>query len=135
MQSRVMPSLMKPGCLRRGIVIFLVAFAFFDMAVVDLLFPQTCGDQQLSLSGASPVKSNEETAAELKAVNNHDSQPSQDSHQSDADEDCFCCCSHIIPGARLSVATLNDPPRPDDPAVPPLPLAPPHDAFHPPRLS
>jgi hypothetical protein len=121
--------------LRHGIAIFLLAFAFFDMAVVDMFFPQACGEQQMSTPSAAPVDSTEEIAGELRAVNNHDSQSGQDSHESSADEDCFCCCSHIIPSPNVNVVTLNSPPQAGDPAITSLPSAPPRGAYHPPRLS
>jgi hypothetical protein len=121
--------------LRRGIAIFLLAFAFFDMAIVDVFFPQACGEQQMSAPGADPVDLTEEGAGELRAVKNRDSQPGQDSHESSADEDCFCCCSHIIPSPLVKVVTLNSPPQADDPAITSLPAAPPRGAYHPPRHS
>ena len=139
MSLRSYKNLTRLGRLRRGIAIFLVAFAFFDMGVVDVFFPQLCVDEQTSQSINSPVKAADNSAGkisdDLMAVRNHDSQPDQDSHQSSADEDCFCCCSHIIPGQHVNVATLNFPPQPDDVAIPSLPSAPPHGTFHPPRHS
>jgi hypothetical protein len=128
-------SLMRMDRLRRGIAIFLLAMAFFDMAIVDLFFPQLCGDDQVSFLAAGPVESTEKVADEFAAPGNHDSQPDQDSDQSTTDEDCFCCCSHIIPSPHVSLAALNGPPPPDDPAIASLPSPPPHGPFHPPRLS
>jgi hypothetical protein len=128
-------SLIRLGRLRRGIAIFLLAMAFFDMAIVDLFFPQLCGDDQVSILGASPVESSEKVADEFAATRNQGPQPAQDSHQSETDEDCFCCCYHIIPSPHVSVATLNCQPRPDDPAIPSFPSLSPHGVFHPPRLA
>jgi hypothetical protein len=130
---------MRLGRLRRGIAIFLIAFAFFDMTVIDMFFPQLCVDEQTSQSVNSPVDATDKPtgkiAGDLTAGANHDSQPDQDSRQSSADEDCFCCCSHIIPSRHVNVATLNSPPQPEDAAIPSLPSAPPQGAFHPPRHS
>jgi len=128
-------SLIRLGRLRRGIAIFLLAMAFFDMAIVDVFFPQLCGDDQASILGAIPVESSEKIADEFAATRNQDSQPVQDSRQSGTDEDCFCCCSHIIPSPHVSVAALNCPPQPDDPAIPSFPSSSPHGVYHPPRLS
>jgi len=121
--------------LRRGMAIFLLAFAFFDMAVIDIFFPQICGDQQMSLPGAGPSESTEKVADEFAATGDYDSQSDQDSHQSTTDEDCFCCCSHIIPSPQVSVAALNCRPQPYNPAIIPFPSSPPHGVFHPPRLT
>jgi hypothetical protein len=132
-------NLMRLRRLRRGIAILMVAFAVFDMAVIDMFFPQLCVEEQTSQSINSPVdaadKSTAKIADDLTAIISHDSQSDQDSHQSSVDEDCFCCCSHIIPGRHVNVATLNFPPPPDGAELPPLPLAPPHRTFRPPRHS
>lgn len=135
MQSKLLQSLMRPDRLRRGVAIFLLAFALFDLTIVDIFSPQLCGDEQLSLSLTGPVDSTEEVAGEWGASKTHDPQPDQDSHQSPIDEDCFCCCSHIIPSPQVNVIALNSPPQPGAPAIASLPLAPPRDTFHPPRLS
>ena len=126
---------MRMDRLRRGTAVFLLAFAFFDMAIVDVFFPQTCGEQQMSLPSAGPVDFTEESAGEKIAVKNHDSRPSHDSHEYSPDEDCFCCCSHIIPSPHVNVITLNSPPQAGDPAITSLPSAPPRGAYHPPRHS
>jgi hypothetical protein len=139
MLSKSSQSLMRLKRLRRGLAIFLLAFASFDMAIVDVFFPQVCGDEQTLLSLTSLVEAPEmstgKAAADLASVGDHGSQPGQDSHQSPADEDCFCCCSHIIPSPHINVAALNCLPQLDDPAIFSLPLPHPHGPFHPPRLS
>lgn len=146
MMSRPSQSLMRLDRLRRGVAIFLLAFAFIDVVIVDVFLPQLCRDGQASTS--SPAKSTNKAtdkattdksigkiAAELAPIRDHGSLPGQNSHESSADEDCFCCCSHIVPSPHVNVATLNCPPQLDDPAIFSLPLAHPYDAFHPPRLS
>jgi hypothetical protein len=135
MQSKLLQSLMRWDRLRRGVAIFLLAFAFFDLAVVDMFSPQLCGDEQVPLSLTGPADSSEEVAGESGTINTHDSRPDQDSHQSPIDEDCFCCCSHIIPSPHMNVAASNCPPPPGASAITSFPLAPPRDTFHPPRLS
>ena len=126
---------MKRGCLRRGIAIFLLAFAVFDLGIVDVFFPQRCGDDQVSVSGASPIKSTEKIADESVAISDRGSQLGRDSSQSSIDEDCFCCYSHIIPVVYTKVAILNDAPHPYDLTITSLPSSPPRDPFHPPRFS
>ncbi|MGH9833628.1 MAG: hypothetical protein ACREBD_36960, partial [Blastocatellia bacterium] len=81
MQSKLLQSLMRPDRLRRGVAIFLLAFAFFDLTIIDMFSPQLCGDEQVSLSLTGQVDSTEEVAGEAGAIKTHDSQPSQDSHQ------------------------------------------------------
>jgi len=135
MLSKLYENLMKQGRLRCGIAVFLLAFAYFDVAIIGVFFPQLCGDEQASVSFASPVKSTKKNADGLMAISNHGSQPSQDLSPPTIDEDCFCCCSHIIPGVCIDVAVLNGSSQPPDPTNTALPSSPPHDTFHPPRLS
>lgn len=148
MLFRSSQSIKRLNRLRRGTVIFLLTFAFFDMAVVDIFFPQLCEDRRTSSFLTNQVGStNKPTekgaaekligkgAAEFAPIRDHGSQPGQDSHESPIDEDCFCCCSHVIPSQHVNVAAINSPPQPDDPAITSLPLPPPHGAFHPPRIS
>ncbi len=151
MQSALRFKLMAPGSLRSGIVVFLLAFAFFDLAIVDVFFPQLCGDGQSTRSLTSPIKfdgepydefANSELLGRLLAdppsltiLDSHPSPiPGNDSQQSPIDEDCFCCCSHIIPTPNVNVAASNDPPKLDDQTITSLPLAAPNGAFHPPRF-
>jgi hypothetical protein len=137
---------MRQGHLCRRMAIFLLAFAFFDMAIVDTFFPQLCVDVQASHSLSSLVEPNKNTeptedkkvAAEFWAIGNHDSQQGQDRYPSPpdpVDEDCFCCCSHIVPSPYVNVAALNCQPQPPDLANSSLPSSPPQGTFHPPRLS
>jgi hypothetical protein len=134
-QSGLMFNLWRLNRLWRGIAIFLLAFVWFDLTVVDFFSPELCGDEQVSFFFTSPAKSTEDAIVETRAGQTQDSQPDQDSHQSPIDEDCFCCCSHIIPGVRINIAVLNRQPQPFDQAITDLPSAPPHGTFHPPRLS
>jgi len=141
-------SLMRLYRMRRGMAIFLLVFAFFDLTVVDVFFPQVCEDEQASAalfnlieSPDKPTdindsgKSIDKIAAKSLPIQDHDSRSGQDSHQTPADEDCFCCCSHIIPSPHINIVALNCLPQLDDPAIFSLPLPHPHGPFHPPRLS
>ena len=128
-------NLMKLGRVRRGIAILLLAFAFFDIAIVDVFFPQLCGDEQSLGFVADSVKAPEKITDETVSISRHDSRPNRDSSQLSIDEDCFCCCSHIIPGVYVNVAVFNGAPQPHDPTIASLPLSPPHGAYHPPRIS
>lgn len=66
---------------------------------------------------------------------------SSDSHQNESpapiqgDEDCFCCCSHILPGLHFVVAGIVSETLEADPTISSLPTGPPHTLYHPPRLS
>jgi hypothetical protein len=136
-----MPNLMKLGYLRRGIVILLLAIAFVDLAVIDMIAPQLCNDGFATMAVAAPQQNAAENldqkATVEAAISDQGSLPQQNSHSDSSpdstEEDCFCCCSHILPGYTVNHMTLNTMPRVDIPLIASLPSPPPQDTFHPPR--
>jgi hypothetical protein len=123
---------MRPNRLRRGIVIFLLAFAFVDLTLIDLAFPQLCNDDCLAMAAAPQNEGSRQSDDECAPPDGRDSQG--DSQPASTDEDCFCCCSHIIPGYWIAVAPLEMTPRLNIPSTEPLLSPPPRDTFHPPRF-
>jgi len=119
--------------MRRGIVIFLLAFAFVDLTLIDLAFPQLCSDEQVTLGAARANESTNRADDECEAPAGRDSEPARDSQPISADEDCFCCCSHIMPGYSVNEVTLEMTPRLNIVSIESLPSPPPQDTFHPPR--
>jgi hypothetical protein len=126
---------MRQSRLRRGTAIFLLAFAFVDMTLIDLAFPQLCGDGRVAMAAFSANEDWRQNDDGCAAAGGRDSQQGRDSHPASTDEDCFCCCSHIIPGCRIAVAPLEMAPRLNIPSTEPLLSPPPQDTFHPPRLA
>lgn len=135
MQSDLMSNLMKPSRLRRGAAVLLLALAFVDLTLIDLAFPQLCNDERMELAGAGPIESAEQASDESGTINTHDSEPGQNSQPLSTDEDCFCCCSHILLGYPINEVTLNTPPRISLPSIKSLPSPPSQDTFHPPRFA
>ena len=136
-----MSNLMKPGYLRRGMAILLLAFAFFDLAVIDIIAPQICNDEFSTIAVSAPAQ-NASGEFDLNgtveaAIGAQSSLPQQESHSESSpastDEDCFCCCSHILPGFSFDCITLNTMPRVAIALIASLPSPPPQDTFHPPR--
>lgn len=123
----------------RSVATFLVLFAFADIA-----FPQVfCGEEtgakpcnSQALSAAEPIG---DSAVEKKASFNPNnriinSQQNQLPDQAPHEEDCFCCCAHLLLSDAFSVVGDSDPvaityaPRYDSPVSPPL-----QSLDHPPR--
>jgi hypothetical protein len=125
--------LRRKGHLQRALAILLLAFTFGDLALVDTLAPQLCDGKMsgLTLAGAADSSTNE--PARLAAPGQPC--PESPSEPESFEEDCFCCCSHIIHSPFVSVAHLNLGLPPGDLALVSLPSAPPRDTFHPPRLA
>jgi hypothetical protein len=136
-----MPNLMKPGYLRRGMAILLLAFAFFDLAVIDIIAPQLCNDGFSTIAGAASSQNSFEKLDQKvtveAAIGAQSPLPQRDSHHDSSpdstEEDCFCCCSHILLGFSFDYITLNTMPRVDIALIASLPSPPPQDTFHPPR--
>jgi hypothetical protein len=126
---------MRPSRLRRGIVIFLLAFAFVDLTLIDLAFPQLCNDDCVTMAAAPQNEVSRQSEDECESPDGRDSQPDPDSQPVSTDEDCFCCCSHITPGYWIAVAPLEMTPRLNIHSPEPLLSPPPQDTFHPPRIA
>ena len=134
---------MKPCYLRRGMAVLLLAIAFFDLAVIDIIAPQICNDGVPAIAGATPTQNDAEKfdqdALVEVAIGVRNSFPQQDSHSEPSpdstEEDCFCCCSHVMPCFSVDYVTPNTTPRVGIDLIASVPAPPPQDAFHPPRLA
>lgn len=129
------------GKLRKGRLLRVGAILLLLHAGVDLAFPELCTEEPFgagltqSLELSSRAKSNEPSPAVALAV----SSESKDEQRSDPqrlDEDCFCCCTHVMP-SPLFVAPRNaevglSNSRHQDTSIP---SAPPYRPYHPPRFA
>jgi len=120
---------MRQGFLHRWFAILLFIFAFADLSA-DLMSPQPCCEEisDLVISSAASTQASAFVAADDFG---HD----QSSDPLNIEEDCFCCCSHILPGVHFDVAVLDIKPPASLLTNTFLPTPPPQKTFHPPRLS
>ena len=129
---------MRQGSLQRWIAVLFLLFAAADISV-DLVSPQVCCDELSGLvaSGISnvtfPIEASE-GAARMGSADDH-SMPGQPLSTTPIGEECFCCCSHILPSLRFEVAELNRNPLASGFGDTFLPVPPPQNTYHPPRLS
>jgi hypothetical protein len=109
--------------IRRGIAVFFLLFT-----IVDISSPHVCCEE---LNGLV------ESVAQSAAVNAsivHDSRSQPPAKPSASEEDCFCCCSHVLPSLSLNMAELDFKSPETDPQQDCL-LTPPLSAlYHPPRF-
>lgn len=114
-----------------------VAVFFLLFTAVDLTVPQFCSEETggLPIAKAAQVFSKTDFADELAAVSTSDSQGPVPSDQPSHEEDCFCCCAHVVPGVVHCAAAIADMSSHSqvskDRLLPSPPLRGP---FHPPRL-
>jgi hypothetical protein len=125
-------SLLKQSYLGRGVALFFVLFTFADLSI-----PQLCGGELggYSLPNASLPFSNGQSDELSLSAAPEQPQPQESEGSEHPEEDCFCCCSHIVPGSHFNVALLclKSPVRPQANQF--LPTSLPDIPFHPPRLS
>jgi hypothetical protein len=106
----------------RWLALFFVVFAIADCCFSEYC----CGEKRIGSlccdeAGATIIASDDSTE--------HSSSPLQ------AEEECFCCCTHILPSIHFAAASLDTTLPENDLTNPHLPSPPPQNTFHPPRFS
>jgi hypothetical protein len=125
---------------RRSQLLRVIAMLFLLHSGVDMLFPQLCNEEESfggSFSSTWLVAANNGEVEKAFAVDGScefpDDQRSDPQHRG---EDCFCCCTHVMPSpvfaspdnaelviSRSPVARIF------------IPAAPSDNPYHPPRLA
>lgn len=115
-----------------------IAVLFLLHCAVDLFVPELCTEEPFSITVSSSVISttDHDNVATAVVADGSESQQEPGSDPQHRGEDCFCCCSHVMPSpafanvdnvelaiANSSVQTLF------------IPSAPPDNPYHPPRLT
>lgn len=127
---------MKKSHLQRGIALFLLIFALSDITSAN-----PCGDElgafPLQITDACLTDSASAIAAQQyfaeTAMQSQGTPPVHSQHHETGCEDCFCCCSHILPSANFSHRPVELFLQISDLNKLVLPAAPPRDTFRPPR--
>jgi len=125
--------------LRKTPLLRVIAVLFLLHCAVDLFVPELCTEEPFSITSSSSVISatgRDNVATAVVAAGSSESQQEPGSDPQHRGEDCFCCCSHVMPSpvfatvdnvelamANSSVQTLF------------IPSAPPDNPYHPPRLA
>jgi len=123
-------------------VIRVIAVLFLVYTAIDIASPYLCrgetlGDAGQRLIAVSAPKSNHSVGSSVARVEPSDQQPTNDPcEQPHDDDDCFCCCSHVLPGIVIEAVAVTDLRSPvtrfQDRSVLSPPLS---RAFRPPRFA
>ena len=120
-----------------AVAILLLVYTGIDMASPQLCGEELIGDVVISQSVSKRPVGTDLSARSVASIKSaDDSQNNQPSDQTNADEDCFCCCSHILPGTIVINLAASDIKSPSIELIrlailsPSLP-----SAYHPPRLA
>ena len=124
--------------MRKGRLQYSIALFFLIFTVADILLPQFCNhEDDLIAPITSPNKNLVRNDSQLTPVEiafrADDSGSQQAPEQTSDTEDCFCCCSHLLPARSFSPGIESIKPSPNRIKIPFLPAAPPRGQFHPPR--
>ena len=113
---------------------WIVAF-FIVFSLADLSGMTPCCDEQNGLPpyGAGTI-ARSAVAGQPSIVTVADSSPRQEPAPT-TDEDCFCCCAHILPACDANLVAPVAASLVTDPREALLPTPPPSRTFHPPRLA
>jgi hypothetical protein len=120
----------------RAITIFFLLYTAFDLAV-----PQICTEDLArhtpdaeSVSSVAGGNAGEQLISSIEPST--DSQKKQIPDQPSNDEDCFCCCAHILPCSYFAGDSSGEVREIFFSAVPDyLPTPPAKFTYHPPRLA
>ena len=127
---------------RHGRLIRAVSVFFLLFTVADIAMPQYfCGGEEVGGLPLGSVATSPSEAAdpgtERSAVPEpEDSLPGQVPEEAPHEEDCFCCCAHVLPGlafTRAANAELRSPGPPQERES--LPSPPLRLPYHPPRFA
>jgi hypothetical protein len=137
MQSIAGHTLLRRNRLYRGMAIFLLIFALVDLTIIDLAFPQLCESDLSPISTSLNAIDSTYLAREIFAAAPTGTDNDRDQHSDPEceEDDCFCCCSHIVPGIPVSVAALGLKTLAAVADIASLPSPPPQSTYHPPRSS
>lgn len=91
-------------------VIRVIAILFLVYTGADLTVPEFCVEEmgiQRFDQASSSTRAGSDAAFATNANGSRQDAPSEPTH---SDEDCFCCCAHVLPGhgaAPVSISELS----------------------------
>lgn len=133
MNSRWITSRSAKRRLFQGVVLLFLIYTGFDITVPQYHLNESI--RKNTTGALDPGTKHLESGIYLVASNSTPNQPQQerDSHR---DEDCFCCCSHVVPSpvfiGPVNAVVMSPPIALPNIAIPSAPL---HNPYHPPRYA
>ena len=121
---------------RRSQLWRVIAMLFLLHSGVDMLFPQLCNEESFggSFNRTWLVATNE--SEPLVVDSSREFPDDQRSNPQHRDEDCFCCCTHVMPSAVFASPDDAEPiiSKSTGPRIF-IPSAPADNPYHPPRFA
>lgn len=120
-----------------GLATFFLLFACADLSFPQVFCPEELGGQ-INLRSFADLKtsatSNDKEKSVIAVKDGDNSSPDEPSRQAPQEEECFCCCGHIVPVVifiNCQALIVKSPPFMFDQDR--LPTTPPQSPFRPPR--
>jgi hypothetical protein len=118
---------------QRNISLVLLLFCFFDMVIVDVLFPEACERESTILGNISTSLPTAQSLSPIIHIPQEEQQTPTDS--TPVEDDCFCCCAHIVPVEHFKFPPLVVQTSAITAVPQNLPTSPFTGLFRPPRLA
>lgn len=101
------------GKFGQGRLVRVIALLFLIHAGADLVFPQLCSEEPLGLTINQAFAATEESnisyqaaAGRFRGSNESGENPRRE--ESPREEDCFCCCTHVMPSSLFVDSSVVD---------------------------
>jgi len=129
---------MKPGqrtvFIKKQTLHSAAAILLIVLAMADICFPQVCCDEVVGIPASKSSAVDFVARAEATVLITSDGLHQEQAPLNEADcDDCFCCCSHILPGTSLAVSAIDLRLPVTDIREAWLPSPPASETYHPPR--
>jgi hypothetical protein len=121
----------------RGIALLFLIYTAMDIVAPNLCRGETLGDGRQGLIAVTSPPVTWDGNSSAARIGASDNRPTNEpSEQPTDDDDCFCCCSHVLPGTVTTMVAVTELRSPvtfiEYFSVPSPPLA---RAFRPPRFA
>ena len=126
----------KKGAVQRAFAVLLLSLSFVDIGVIDLFLPERCEmEGSIVLGVRAATVGDNITPATFSNAAESISQHQDSTESMPLEEDCFCCCAHIIPSIYFRCPVLRLQAERGIPKLAFIPSAPPLETYHPPRIA
>ncbi|MBS1806593.1 MAG: hypothetical protein JST84_00205 [Acidobacteria bacterium] len=118
---------------QRNVSLVLLLFCFYDMAVADVLFPGSCEREGAMMPSFTTPAPDQQSLSTIGDVAPEPQEAPADS--TPIEDDCFCCCAHIVPAENYNVPPLLFQPPSIESHPGNIPATPVAELFRPPRFA
>src|SRR6266487_2075566 len=95
--------------LLRGIALMFLIYTAMDLASPDLCRGEAIGDNPQGIVAEVRPRLIDNARQSVDRMEASDKEPTNEpAEQPSDDDDCFCCCSHVLPGTVIANVSVTD---------------------------